>query len=132
MAISVRHVHLTQESVERLFGPGYLLNVRSPLSQPGQYAAEETVTLVGPRGRLPHVRIVGPPRSANQVELSRTDEIELGCDAPVRESGDLTDSPGIVIEHQSAVSARSRHWLARAFGGCAPEIPAVRRYSELR
>ena len=98
MAISVRHVHLTQETVERLFGAGYLLNVRSPLSQPGQYAAEETVTLVGPRGRLPHVRIVGPTRSADQVELSRTDEIELGCDAPVRESGDLTDSPGIVIE----------------------------------
>jgi acetate kinase len=98
MAISVRHVHLTQETVEQLFGAGYLLNVRSPLSQPGQYAAEETVTLVGPRGRLAHVRIVGPPRSVDQVELSRTDQIELGCDAPLRESGDLANSPGIIIE----------------------------------
>jgi acetate kinase len=98
VAISVRHVHLTQETVERLFGAGYLLNVRSHLSQPGQYAARETVTLVGPRGRLTHVRIVGPPRSEDQVELSRTDEIELGIDAPLRESGDLSNTPGIVIE----------------------------------
>lgn len=98
MAISVRHVHLTRETVERLFGPGYVLNIRSPLSQPGQYAAEETVTLVGPRARLAHVRIVGPPRSEDQVELSRTDEIELGVDAPLRESGDLASTPGIVIE----------------------------------
>jgi acetate kinase len=98
MAISVRHVHLTQVSIERLFGRGYLLNVRSPLSQPGQYAAEETVALVGPRGRLAQVRIVGPPRSENQVELSRSDEIALGIDAPLRESGDLAGTPGIVIE----------------------------------
>lgn len=98
MAISVRHVHLTLDSIERLFGPGYILKVRSPLSQPGQYAAEETVALVGPRGRLARVRIVGPPRSENQVELSRSDEIALGIDAPLRESGDLAGTPGIVIE----------------------------------
>ena len=66
--------------------------------QPGQYAAEETVTLVGPRGRLNHVRIVGPPRFEDQVELSRTDEIELGINAPLRESGDLSGTPGIDIE----------------------------------
>jgi acetate kinase len=98
MAISVRHVHLTQRTVEQLFGPAYVLQVRSPLSQPGQYAAEETVALVGPHGRLNHVRIVGPPRSEDQVELSRTDEIELGINAPLRESGDLEGTPGIVIE----------------------------------
>lgn len=98
MAISVRHVHLTQETIERLFGPGYLLNVRSPLSQPGQYAAKETVALVGPQGRLAQVRIVGPPRSENQVELSRSDEIALGIDAPLRDSGDVAGTPGIVIE----------------------------------
>jgi acetate kinase len=98
MAISVRHVHLTQPTVEQLFGPGYLLQIRSPLSQPGQYAAQETVALVGPRGRLNHVRIVGPPRSEDQVELSRTDEMELGINAPLRESGDLAGTPGIVIE----------------------------------
>ena len=98
VAISARHVHLTQETVERLFGRGYLLRVHSPLFQPGQYAAQETVILVGPRGRLPHVRIVGPSRSEDQVELSRTDEVELGIDAPLRESGDLARSPGIGIE----------------------------------
>jgi len=98
IAISARHVHLTQRTVERLFGPGHVLSVHSPLYQPGQYAANETVTLVGPRGRLTHVRIVGPPRTADQVELARTDEIVLGIDAPLRESGDLTDTPGIAIE----------------------------------
>jgi acetate kinase len=98
MAISVRHVHLTQETVERLFGRGHQLVVHSLLWQPGQYAAEETVTLIGPRGRLTHVRVVGPPRLEDQVELSRTDEIALGIDAPLRESGDLADTPGIVIE----------------------------------
>ena len=96
-AISARHVHLTQEALDRLFGDDYELHVHSALLQPGQYAAEETVTLVGPRGRLSSVRIVGPPRSEVQVELSRTDAINLGVDAPVRESGDLKDTPGIVI-----------------------------------
>ncbi len=98
IAISARHVHLTQRTVERLFGPGHVLSVHSRLFQPGQYAANETVTLSGPRGRLTHVRIVGPPRTADQVELARTDEIVLGIDAPLRESGDLADTPGIAIE----------------------------------
>jgi acetate kinase len=98
MAISARHVHLTQASVEILFGAGHLLQVHSPLSQPGQYAAEEVVTLVGPKGRLTHVRVIGPPRAQDQVELAHTDEIVLGVDAPLRESGDLAGTPGIVIE----------------------------------
>ena len=98
MAISVRHVHLRQDTIDRLFGPGYQLRVHSPLSQPGQFAALETVTLVGPHGRLEHVRIVGPPRSQDQVELSQTDEITLGVHAPLRESGDLADTPGIDVE----------------------------------
>ncbi len=113
MAISVRHVHLTQPTVEQLFGPGHLLHVRVPLSQPGQYAAEETVALVGPRGRLERVRIVGPPRSEDQVEVSRTDEIELGINAPLRESGDLADTPGLVIEGPAG-SVRLRRGVIRA------------------
>jgi len=108
MAISVRHVHLTQGTIERLFGPGYLLHVRAALSQPGQYAAQETVALVGPRCRLDHVRIVGPPRPEDQVELSRTDEIALGIDAPLRESGDLAHTPGIGIEGPAG-SVRLQH-----------------------
>jgi acetate kinase len=98
IAISVRHVHLTQATIDQLFGPGHLLNIRNPLSQPGQFAAEETVTLLGPDGRLEDVRIVGPPRAEDQVELSRTDEIQLGIDAPLRESGDLANTPGIIID----------------------------------
>lgn len=98
IAISARHVHLTPASVAALFGPGRTLTPLKPISQPGQYAAQETVTLVGPRGRIANVRVLGPPRVADQVEISRTDEFALGIDAPVRESGDLENTPGIRIE----------------------------------
>jgi len=97
VAISARHVHLTPATIEQLFGRGYALRVHAPLSQPGQYAAEETVTLVGPKGELAHVRVVGPPRHADQVEISRSDEVLLGIDAPVRTSGKLGATPGIKI-----------------------------------
>lgn len=97
VAISARHVHLCQQSIDRLFGAGYRLTLKNRLSQPGQYAATETVTLVGPRGRLTAVRVLGPPRDADQVELSRSDEMTLGIDAPLRISGDLAATPGIAI-----------------------------------
>jgi propanediol utilization protein len=97
VAISARHVHLTAEVIATLFGE-QALHVHTGLVQPGQYAAEESVTLIGPRGRIPHVRIVGPARAQNQVELSRTDAVHLGINAPVRESGDLAGTPGIVVE----------------------------------
>jgi acetate kinase len=98
IAISARHVHLTRAAIDELFGPGYALRAHAPLSQPGQFAAEETVTLIGPSGRIPHVRIVGPPRAECQVELSRSDEIVIGIDAPTRESGHLCGTPGLVLE----------------------------------
>lgn len=98
VAISARHAHLTQATLERLFGPAHTLSVHAPLSQPGQYAAEETITLVGPHGKLEHVRVLGPPRQADQVEISRTDEFTLGLHAPVRLSGDLGETPGITLE----------------------------------
>ncbi|MBC7923650.1 MAG: acetate/propionate family kinase [Ferruginibacter sp.] len=97
IAVSARHVHLTQETVEKLFGPGYQLTVYKPLSQPGQFACNEQLTLVGPRNQVEHVRILGPVRSKNQVEISRTDEFFLGIDAPVRESGNVANSPGITL-----------------------------------
>ena len=97
VAISARHVHLTAANIERLFGAGYELHARTPLKQPGQFAAEETVTLVGPKGELGHVRIVGPARDEDQVEISRTDEVGLGLDAPVRASGELGHTPGIEV-----------------------------------
>ncbi len=98
IAISARHVHLRQETVEALFGKGYQLTERAPLSQPGQFSCEETVTLVGPRNKIERVRILGPVRSYDQVEISRTDEFLLGVDAPVRESGHIKDTPGITLE----------------------------------
>lgn len=98
IAVSARHVHLTRESVEALFGAGRRLTVDHPISQPGQFAAAETVALIGPTGRIDHVRVVGPERSADQVEVSRTDEFRLGVDAPVRESGDVANTPGLTLE----------------------------------
>ena len=97
IAISARHVHLTQEAVDQLFGEGHELTVKKWLTQPGQFAANETVTLVGPKNTIEHVRILGPCRSLNQVEISRTDEFTLGIDAPIRESGKVENTPGIKI-----------------------------------
>jgi acetate kinase len=98
VAVSARHVHLSRRSIDRLFGAGYELHTRAPLSQQGQFASTEVVNLVGPRGRIDRVRVLGPPRAADQVEISRTDEFVLGVDAPVRLSGDLADTPGITLE----------------------------------
>jgi len=97
IAISARHAHLSQGTIERLFGTGHQLRPECPLTQTGQFAAEETVRLIGPRGMLEHVRLIGPPRSQDQVEISRSDEFELGIDAPVRISGDLANTPGVII-----------------------------------
>jgi propanediol utilization protein len=98
ISISARHVHLTDEHVEILFGAGHTLTPMKPLFQDGFYAAEETVMVVGPRRRmLPTVRILGPTRAASQVELAFTDSISLGIDAPVRHSGKIEGSPGCVL-----------------------------------
>lgn len=98
VAISARHMHLTQEHVEALFGEGHQLTELRPLSQPGQFACKETVTLIGPKRSIEKVRVLGPARSKTQVEISRTDEFHLGIDAPVRASGDIANSPGIILE----------------------------------
>lgn len=97
VGVSGRHAHLTQEAIDVLFGKGYQLKERKPLSQPGQFAAEETISVVGPKNTLERVRILGPVRSKNQIEVSRTDEFFLGIDAPVRESGHVEGSPGVKI-----------------------------------
>jgi putative phosphotransacetylase len=92
---SGRHVHLTESDALRLFG--HPLTPARPLSQPGQYACQERVTLLGPKGTLQRVAVLGPARPESQVELSRTDALLLGIDAPVRLSGDIAGSPGIII-----------------------------------
>lgn len=98
VAISARHAHLSQRTINVLFGRDYRLHPAKALSQPGQFASQETVALVGPAGRIPHVRVLGPPRAEDQIEISRTDELTLGVDAPLRLSGDLAQTPGIFIE----------------------------------
>ncbi len=98
IAISARHVHLTREVFEQLYGAGRELTVYTQLYQPGEFASAEVVTLVGPRLRaIQDVRILGPFREYTQVELSRTDGITLGIEPPVRRSGDLKGSSSIVL-----------------------------------
>ena len=93
---SGRHVHLTERDAMTLFGHG--LTKKRPLSQPGQFVCEERVTLIGPKGRLERVAVLGPARPESQAEISLTDARALGVDAPVRLSGDLAGTPGITME----------------------------------
>lgn len=96
--ISARHVHLTEEHVETLFGAGHRLTQYRDLYQNGEFAAQETVSIVGPRRRmLPEVRVLGPSRAASQVELAFTDGISLGIDLPLRISGDHRETVGCVL-----------------------------------
>ena len=94
---SARHVHLTQEDIETLFGKGYQLTVKKDLSQPGQFACNEKVTVRGPKSEIKNVSILGPARPASQVEVSATDARTLGLSLPVRESGDIAGTPGVTL-----------------------------------
>jgi acetate kinase len=96
--ISAHHIHLTQEHVEALFGRGHQLTKHADLSQPGQYACKEQLTIVGPKGRVERVRILGPARKYTQVEIAMTEQFKLGIHPPIRESGDIADTPGCVLE----------------------------------
>lgn len=135
---SARHVHLTAESVELLFGKGHALTNKKDLSQPGQFACEEKVTVKGPKGTL-KASILGPVRSADQVELSLTDARTVGiAGVPVRESGDVAGSAGCILEGpcgtvelKEGVIAAKRHIHmtpadAEAFGVSDKEIVKVR------
>ena len=95
--ISNRHLHLSQADQDVLFGEGYQMNKIKDLSQPGQYACKETVTICGPKGAIEQVRILGPVRSKTQVEILTGDSFKLGVTAPARLSGDLQGTPGITI-----------------------------------
>jgi putative phosphotransacetylase len=117
VGVSNRHVHLSEPDVEKLFGPGYKLHVMKKLSQPGHYAAEETVTLVGPKGAINKVRVLGPPRPHTQVEILLSDRFTLGIgEVPIRDSGVLGESPCLsivgpkgAITNCNAVFAAWRH-----------------------
>ncbi|BAU27999.1 acetate kinase [Aneurinibacillus soli] len=97
VGISNRHVHLSREHLDILFGEGYQLTKTKDLKQTGQFAAEETVNIKGPKGKIHHVRILGPERKQTQVEISKTDGYVLGVNPPIRDSGDLVETPGVTI-----------------------------------
>src|SRR5574343_497041 len=96
--ISAHHVHLSQADVEALFGPGHQLTPEHELSQPGQFACAEQVHLVGPKGGIANVRVLGPTRKETQVEIAMTEQFKLGVQPPIRQSGDLTGTPGVTLE----------------------------------
>lgn len=113
---SARHVHLTDAQIETLFGPGATLTVKKELSQPGQYASEQRVTVVGPKKEIAGVSVLGPARKAGQVEISLTDARSIGINAPIRESGDIEGTPGCKlvgpcgeVELECGVIAAKRH-----------------------
>ncbi|MEH7249550.1 phosphate propanoyltransferase [Neobacillus niacini] len=97
IGVSARHCHLCEKDVDTLFGKGYQLTKRTDLKQPGQYAANESVSIIGPRGSIENVRILGPVRKLTQVEVSFTDSMKLGLRPPVRESGNIEGSSPVTI-----------------------------------
>ena len=97
VGVSNRHLHLSQADQDILFGTGYQMTPIKDLSQPGQFACKETVTICGPKGAIEKVRVLGPVRSKTQVEILTGDSFKLGVSAPARQSGDLAGTPGITI-----------------------------------
>ncbi len=98
--ISARHVHLSENHVQYLFGEHYKLKEKRPLSQIGQFLCEERVRLIGPKGVIDNIAILGPARNNTQVEISLTDSFILGIKPPLRQSGDIKNSPGIVLSYK--------------------------------
>ena len=116
IGVSNRHVHLSKEDLEALFGPGYELTPIKPLSQPDQFASQETVTVVGPKGKIEKMRVLGPLRPQTQIEISITDSFALGIKPSIRMSGKLADTPGAKIigpagevEVKEGVMVAARH-----------------------
>ena len=116
IALSNKHVHLSQADVDALFGEGYQLTPFKPLSQPGQYACEEKVDLVGPKGTIKGVRVLGPVRPESQVEVSLADARGLGLAVPVRQSGDVEGTPAFKlvgpkgeVECEKGIIVAARH-----------------------
>ncbi|MZQ81506.1 phosphate propanoyltransferase [Paenibacillus sp. 5J-6] len=116
VGVSARHIHLSEAHIAILFGEGYELKEFKELSQPGQFAAQETVTIVGPKNKMEKVRILGPARPFTQIEISRTDAFSLGVNPPVRESGHIDQTPGLrvigpagEVELEQGVIVAARH-----------------------
>jgi putative phosphotransacetylase len=139
---SARHVHLSQIDVEQLFGEGHKLTPARNLSQPGQFLCQERVTILGPKGLFKQVAILGPERNETQAEISRTDAIVLGIDAPMRESGKIEKSAPIFLsvgkkmiraEKGAIVAKRHVHMtpkIALEYGLYDKQIVSVKVFSE--
>ncbi len=126
ISVSARHCHLCQNDLEALFGKDYELTIKSELSQPGHFAAKETVTLIGPRGSIGNVRILGPTRSATQVEISKTDGIKLGLEPPLRESGNIKGSlPVTLLGPKGSIYIQEGLIVARAHIHMSPEVARI-------
>ena len=142
--ISARHLHISANDLEILFGAGATLTKKKDLSQPGQYACEERVDVIGPKGTQKGVSILGPVRPATQIELSLTDARKLGLNAPIRESGDIAGTPGctlvgpkgeVTIESGVIVAKRHIHVTpaeAADLGVCDKQIVEVKVGDENR
>ncbi|MGE7793577.1 phosphate propanoyltransferase [Lysinibacillus fusiformis] len=125
IGVSARHVHLAQAEVEQLFGENYQLTPKFELSQPGQFAAEETLVIAGPKGSIERVRILGPARSLSQVEVSWTDAMKLGIKPPLRISGDIQgSSPVTLIGPKGSVVLNEGLIIAQAHIHMSPEDSA--------
>ena len=140
--ISNRHIHLSQKDLEILFGKDYKLSKMKDMKQPGQFATNEKVDIIGPKGKFTGVRIIGPVRKETQVEISITDSFKLGLTPPIRQSGDLEGTPGIKIvgpmgeiEISKGVIVAGRHihmpkYIADIRGYKDGEIVKVETYGE--
>lgn len=122
VAISARHIHVSEEDLQALFGPNATLTKDFNLSQPGQFAAKERVSIEGPKGVIHNVRVLGPVRGATQVEVSRTDAMKLGVSAPLRQSGDIENSASIkIIFEDNEVILKQGAIIAQAHIHMTPE-----------
>lgn len=141
---SARHIHVSKEALETLFGKGATLTKKKDLSQPGQFACEERVKIVGAKGEMPGVSILGPERPATQLEISLTDARKLGIAAPIRESGDTASSGSFKVvgpcgeiecSEGAIVAKRHIHMTpedAEAFGVADKEVVAVKIETDQR
>ncbi len=141
---SARHVHLSSDHIEKLFGKGYQLTIKKELSQPGQFACNERVTIRGPKNEIKNVSILGPARKASQVEVSATDARTLGLSLPVRESGDISGTPGVTLigpagevelDEGAIVAKRHIHLTpdaAEKFGVTDKQVVSVRVVNDSR